>query len=442
MEIKLSDHFNYKRLFIFVIPSICMMLFTSIYGIVDGYFVSNFAGEIEFSSVNFIYPFLMILGSIGFMFGTGGSALVAKTLGEKNEIKANKIFSMIVYVSIVIAILLAIFGCIFIKDIALLLGADSDMLDNCVIYGRIILLALPFFVLQFEFQSFLIVAEKPRFGLVVTIIAGCANMILDALLIAVLKLGIAGAAIATAASQVVGGIIPLFYFIKKNNSQLRLTKTNLDGRALFKTCLNGSSEFVSNISMALVGMLYNFQLMKYIGKEGVSAYGTFMYIGMIFIAIFIGYSNGIAPIISYNYGCKNTNELKNLFKKSMKIIIAGSFLMLVLSELLAGPLAYLYVGYNTKLYEMTKYVIEIGSISFIFTGLVIFSSSFFTALNDGVVSALISFLRTLVFQVIAIIVLPFIFKEEGIWWSINISEFLSVIVVIIFIIVFKKKYQY
>ncbi|MBQ7335567.1 MAG: MATE family efflux transporter [Clostridia bacterium] len=318
MSIQLSDHFTYKKLMRFTLPSIVMMIFSSIYGVVDGFFVSNFAGKTPFAAVNFIMPFLMILGAVGFMFGTGGSALIAKLLGEGKKEKANRLFSLFVYVSAILGIVIAIIGILVIRPIASLLGAEEEMLENCVLYGRIILVALPLFMLQMEFQSFFITAEKPQLGLWATVISGVTNMVLDALLIAVFELGIAGAAVATAISQAVGGILPLVYFLSpKNNSLLHLTKTEFDGKALFKACTNGSSELMSNVSMSLVGMLYNFQLMKYTGEDGIAAYGVLMYVSMIFMAVFIGYSIGTAPVIGYHYGAENHAELKSLLKKAI-----------------------------------------------------------------------------------------------------------------------------
>ena len=442
MKIKLSDNFTLKKLIQFTIPSIIMMVFTSIYGVVDGFFISNFAGELEFASVNFIFPFIMMLGAFGFLVGSGGSALVGKTLGEKNIQKANEIFSLLVYLIIGVGIILAILGFIFMEDIAILLGSSDSMLKPCVIYGQILMFALPFLLLQFTFQSFLITAEKPQVGLIVTLIAGITNMVLDGLFIAVFKWGIAGAAIATGLSQVFGGLIPLLYFIFNRENTIKLGKTKLYFKELGQTCVNGSSEFVTNISMSLVGMLYNYQLMHYLGEYGVSAYGAFMYISFIFVAIFIGYTTGVAPIISYNFGAKNEVQLKKVFRESIKLVALASIVMVVLAEVLATPLTKIYVGYNPELFEITKRAMFIASFCFLFSGIGIFSSGFFTALNDGVTSAIISFLRTLAFQVGAILILPLFFDVDGIWLSIVTADLLAAIVAIIFLILKKKKFNY
>ena len=442
MKIKLSDHFTLKKLIQFTLPSIIMMVFTSIYGVVDGYFISNFAGSTEFASVNFIFPFIQVLGAVGFLVGSGGSALVAKTFGEKDNKKANEIFSLLVYVVIILGLILAIVGFIYMEDIALWLGASSDMLRPCVIYGHILMFSLPFLLLQFTFQSFLITAEKPQIGLIVTLVAGITNMVLDALFIAIFKLGVAGAAIATGISQVLGGLIPLLYFIFNKNSILKIGKTKLYLKELGKTCVNGSSEFISNISMSVVGMLYNFQLMKYIGQNGVSAYGTFMYVSFIFVAIFIGYTTGVAPIIGYNYGAKNDKELKTVFKVSIKLITTLSVIMVVLAETLSTPLTKLFVGYNQELFDITKNAMFISSFCFLFAGISIFTSGFFTALNDGITSALISFLRTLLFQISSIIILPIIFDVNGIWLSIVVADIFSALVAIFFLIIKQKRFNY
>ena len=442
MKIQLSEHFSYKKLLRFTLPSIIMMIFTSIYSVVDGFFVSNFVGKTPFAAVNFIMPFLMILGAFGFMFGTGGSALISKTMGEGDKERAQQLFSLFIYVSVGCGVVIAAAGIIFIRPVAALLGADGTMLEDCVRYGRIILIALPAYMLQFEFQSFFVAAEKPHLGLVVTIAAGVTNMTLDALLVAVFSLGLVGAAAATAISQCVGGIIPLIYFLGPNSSILRLTRTKFDGRALFKACTNGASELMSNISMSIVGMLYNMQLIKYAGENGVAAYGVLMYVNFIFLAAFIGYSVGTAPIIGYNYGSGNHSELKNLLKKSLCLIGIFSVAMVVAAEGLAHPLASMFVGYDLELFKMTLRGFMIYSFSFLFSGIAIFGSSFFTALNDGLISALISFLRTLVFQVAAVLVFPLIWGIDGIWVSIVAAELMAVSVTVMFLLMKRKKYHY
>lgn len=442
MEIKLSESFTYRKLLRFTLPSIIMMIFTSIYGVVDGFFVSNYVGKTPFAAVNFIMPFLMILGAIGFMFGTGGSALVSKTMGEGNPEKAKRIFSMLVYISLACGVVIAVLGIIFIRPFAAWLGAEGEMLDNCVRYGRIILIALPAYILQYEFQSFFVTAEKPQLGLAVTIAAGVTNMVLDALLVAVFPLGLEGAAAATALSQAVGGLVPLFYFARKNNSQLKLVKAGFDGKMLLKACTNGSSELMSNISMSIVSMLYNVQLMSYAGEDGVAAYGVLMYVNMIFLAAFIGYSVGTVPVIGYHYGAENRDELKSLLKKSVRIIAVFAAAMLALAIVLAKPLAMIFVSYDAALIELTVHAFMIFSFSFLFAGFSIFGSSFFTALNNGLVSAAISFLRTLVFQIAAVLILPLIFGLDGIWYSIVVAEVVSVIVTVIFLFAKRKKYEY
>ena len=442
MGYTLSQHFRKRDLILYTLPTILMMIFTSIYGVVDGFFVSNFIGEEAFTAVNFIFPYLMILGAIGFMFGTGGSALVTKYMGEEKNKLAKETFTMIVSISFIIGIIILIVGLISIRHIASLLGADGILLENCVTYGSIIIFAIPFFILQMEFQSFFVSANKPKLGLFVTLASGITNMILDYLLIAVFKLGIIGAALATALSQCVGGIIPLFYFFINKTSNLQFVKFKIIFKDLIKTCINGSSELMSQISMSLVGMLYNYQLLKYAGEYGVSSYGVLMYVGFIFFAIFIGYGIGSAPLISYQYGAKNNIELKSLLKKGLLIISICSISMFILAESLAYPLSYLFVGYNQELLDITTNAFIYYSFSFIFAGLAIFLSNFFTALNDGVTSALISFIRTLVFQVSTVMILPLIMGINGIWISIVIAEFLAIIVSIICLIIKNKKYKY
>lgn len=438
--IKLSDRFTYKRLLKFTMPSIFMLIFTSIYGVVDGFFVSNFVGKTPFAAVNFIMPFLMMLSTLGFMFGTGGSALVSKIMGEGDFKKANSVFSLIVYTSLTLGVMIAGMGFIYIRPIADFLGASGKMIENCVIYGRIILVALPFFILQMEFQSFFVAAEKPQLGLISTIASGVCNMIFDYIFIVPFKMGIIGAAFATGLSQVVGGLIPIVYFSFKNSSLLKLGKTHIDFNALLKVCVNGSSELMNNVSMSLVNMLYNIQLLKYAGEDGVAAYGVLMYVNLVFIGAFIGYSIGSAPVISYHFGAKNSYEVKNLLKKSIVIISWLSAGMLISSLLLASPLSKLFVGYDKELFELTKRGFLFFSFSFLFSGLAIFFSGFFTALNDGITSMIIAFLRTLVFQVLAVMLLPLIWKTDGIWASLIVAEVLASIVGVFLLCVKKDKY--
>lgn len=443
-EIRLSDHFTYRRLLRFTLPSIGMMVFASIYSVVDGFFVSNFAGKTPFAAINLIMPFLMILYTIGFMFGTGGSAIVAKTLGEGKKEKANQYFSLFVYLSFVLGIIFAILGIVFIRPIAAALGAEGAMLENAVLYARIILIALPFNVLQFLFQSFFVTAEKPHLGLSATICSGVTNMVLDAVLVILLPLEwkLAGAAVATAVSQLVGGLIPQFYFGRDNSSILRLGKTVFEGKIIAQACINGSSEFMSNVSMSLVGMLYNVQLMHYAGENGVAAYGVMMYVSSIFSAVFLGYTIGIAPVVGYNDGAKNHTELKGLFQKSLLLIGVFGITMVAIGVICAYPLSHVFVGYDPTLLELTFYGFRIFALSFAFMGFAIFASGFFTALNDGITSAIISFLRTLVFQVAAIIILPIFFDIDGVWFSIVVAEFMAVIVSVIFLILKRNKYHY
>lgn len=440
--INLSDNFNYGKLLRFTFPSIIMLVFSSVYGVVDGYFVSNYAGKTSFAAVNFIMPVLMILGCIGFMFGTGGGALIAKTLGEKDDKKANEIFTMIVAVSVGVGVFLTVLGIALMPLISRLLGADGKMLDDSVLYGRIVTIGLPFYILQYEFQCLFATAGKPKLGLYVTAAAGVTNMVLDYLLVAVFPLGIIGAAAATAFSQLVGGVIPLIYFLRENSSLLRFTKFKFDGRALFKTCTNGSSEFLSNIAMSVVSMLYNRQLMRYAGEDGVSAYGVLMYIGMIFMAVFVGYSVGVAPIVGYNYGAQNKEQLKNILRKSTVVIFVTAVVMFASSEFLSAPLSRIYVGYDQNLLEITVDAFKIFSFAFLFSGFAIFGSSFFTALNDGLTSALISFFRTLVFQAASVLIFPLIWDLDGIWISIVAADVMAVALTLVFVFVKRKKYGY
>ena len=442
MRIQLSEHFTYKKLLIFVLPSIVMMVFTSIYSVVDGLFVSNFAGPSAVAAINLIYPLIFVLGAIGFMLGAGGSALVSKTLGEGDKKRANAYFSLLVYVTSGIGIVIAVAGQFVVPPIAKWLGAEGITYDYCVLYGRVLLGAQPFFILQNVFQSFFVTAERPRLGLIVTGAAGAANIILDAVFVAGLKWGLAGAAAATAASQVIGGVVPIIYFLCRNNSLLRLTKTSFYGKALLKSATNGTSEFLANVSAAVVTMLYNFQIQKLVpGDGGIAAYGTVMYVVMIFFSIFMGYSVGSAPIIAYNFGAQNKIELKNLFKKSLVITAAFGISMTVLSEALAYPFIKIF-GYDGELFDMTLRGFRIYAPAFLIAGFSYFGSSMFTALNNGLVSGIISFLRTLVFQVVAVLTVPLVLGLDGVWSATCFAEIASLAITVIFIIAFRKRYGY
>lgn len=441
-KIQLSDHFTYRKLFRFTLPSIVMMVFTSIYGVVDGYFISNYAGKTAFASVNLVMPFIMILGGMGFMIGTGGTALVSVVLGQKDHERANRYFSMMIYLTVIMGVILSVLGFTFMKSIAVLLGATEEMLADCVLYGRIVISFTTAFMLQNVFQSFLIAAEKPKFGLVVTVIAGATNMVLDWLFVGVFGWGVAGAAAATGLSQCAGGLVPLIYFLLPNKSLLRLTRTKLELIPLLKACGNGSSELMSNISSSIVSMIYNFQLLKYIGENGVSAFGVLMYVQFIFVAIFIGYSIGCAPVVSYHYGAGNSPEVKNMLKKSMLLMGTLGVLLSALAFCLAEPLAKIFVGYDAELHALTSHAFRLFSFSFLLAGFNIYCSSFFTALNNGTISAAVSFLRTLLFQTSAVLILPLILDVDGIWLSNAFAEVFAFAISAIFLIAKRKKYHY
>lgn len=442
MNIQLSDHFTYTKLFRFCLPSVVMMVFTSIYGVVDGLFISNFVGKVPFAAVNLVMPFIMMIGGIGFMIGTGGSALAAKTLGEGRPELANRYFTMMIKLAVVCGLTLAVIGTILIRPIAIWLGATDAMLGYAVTYGRIALIFNTTFILQNVFQSFFVVAQKPKLGLTAIVLAGVTNMVLDALFIAVFHWGVAGAALATALSECVGGLFGLFYFLRPNTSLLQLVKTKTELPVLLKACGNGSSELMTNISSSLVSMLYNYQLLRFSGEDGVATYGVLMYVQFIFIAMFIGYTIGTSPIVSYNYGSGNHAELKNMLKKGLKIMGIAGFVMMLAAQILAGPLARIFVGYDKALFEMTKHAFRIFSFAFILAGFNVFASAFFTALNNGAISALISFMRTLVFQMLSVILLPLLLGIDGIWLAITVAEVCACIVSFGLLIKYRKHYHY
>lgn len=442
MKIQLSDHFTYGRLLRFALPSIIMMIFTSIYGVVDGIFVSNFAGKTPFAAINLIMPYLMVFGVVGFMVGTGGTALIAKTLGMGDRKKANEIFSMLTLVCIVSGVILTVIGMLLLRPAAILFGAKGQILTDCVTYGMVVLPATTAYILQYAFQSFCVTAEKPNLSLGMMVVAGVCNILLDALFVAVLPWGLVGAAAATAIAQILGAVIPLVYFARPNGSLLRFGKFRFDGKALLRTFTNGSSELMSNLSMSLVGMLYNLQLMQYAGEDGIAAYGVIMYLNFVFMAVFIGFAIGSAPLIGYHYGADNRDELKNLFRKSLVILGVFAVAMTLFAELLAYPLPSVFVGYDRTLLDMTTRGLMIYSLSFLMCGFNVFGSSMFTALNNGLVSAVISFLRTLVCQIAAVMLLPLVFRLDGIWLAIVAAELAALLLTVFCFIKFRKRYHY
>lgn len=442
MNIQLSEHFTYGKLFRFTMPSIVMMVFTSIYGVVDGIFVSNFAGTMAFAAINLVMPYIMMFGTLGIMIGTGGTALVSMTLGTGDRNRANVIFSQLVYATAIGGVVLSVVGILLLRPAAVLMGAEGELIGLCVSYGRITLPALPALMMQMAFQSFCVAAEKPKLGLWLTVAAGVANIVLDALFVGVFRWGLEGAALATALSQGIGGVAPVVYFARNNSSLLRLCRGKIEGRILLRTCTNGSSELMSNLSMSLVNMLYNLQLMDFAGENGVAAYGVIMYVNFIFIAVFLGYSMGVAPVIGYHYGADNRWELKSLFRKSLAIISGMALVLTALAEILAGVLSGIFVSYDPVLYEMTRRAFMIYSVSFLFCGFSIYGSSHFTALNNGLISAAISFLRTLVFQTAAVLILPGIFGLDGIWAAIVVAELISLILTVFCFVKFRKRYHY
>ena len=442
MTIQLSDHFTYSRLIRFTLPSIAMMIFTSIYGVVDGIFVSNFAGKTAFAAINLIMPYIMVFGTLGFMIGTGGTALVSMTLGTGDRKKANEIFSMLTYTAILGGVVLTVLSIAFMRPAARLLGGQGQMLEDAVTYGCIVQSVLTAYILQFAFQSFCMAAEKPNLALIMTLVSGCANIVLDALFVGLLRWGLIGAAVATATAQAAGAIIPIVYFARPNPSLLRLGRCSFDGKALLRTATNGSSELMSNLSMSLVSMLYNLQLMAHAGEDGIAAYGVIMYVNFIFIAVFIGLSIGAAPIIGFNHGAQNHPELKNVLKKCLTLLLAFALVLTLTAELVSRPLAGIFVGYDKALHDMTTRGFRIYILSFLLCGFNIFGSSFFTALNNGLISALISFLRTLVFQIGAVLVLPLIFELDGIWWSVVAAELGSIALTAFFMVKYRKRYHY
>lgn len=428
MQIKLSDHFTFGKLLRFTLPSIIMMMFTSVYSVVDGYFVSNFAGQTPLAAVNLAFPLIMMLASVGFMLGAGGGALVAKTLGEKEDAHARSLFSLFVYTAAATGILMSLAGYILMPSILRAMGGTGNLLAESIRYGTIMLVGMVPFVLQQAFQTFFVVAGRPQIGLLVIVGAGVTNMLLDVLFVGMYKWGVAGAAWATVFSQCVGGLLPLIYFFRRNTSNLRLGRTKWEPKALLRGCTNGISELLSQISMSFVSMLFNAQLLRIAGESGVAAYSVLMYVNFFFVSTFIGYSVGSGPIVGYAYGAGDKAELRSLLRKGLTIIAVMAAGMVTASELAGGAIAEFFVGYDRDLLAVTTRGFDIFSLSFLFAGIPIFTSGFFTGLNNGLVSAIVSVSRTLGFEVACVLILPELLGIDGIWLSVVVAEFLAALV--------------
>ncbi|WP_302962100.1 MATE family efflux transporter [uncultured Adlercreutzia sp.] len=442
MPVDMSKHFSTSALIKFTLPTIAMMIFTSCYTIVDGFFVSNFAGKTALAAVNLIFPAVMILASVGMMVGTGGSALVAKTLGEGDRPRARRHFSLLVIFAFAVGSVLAVGGWFFMEPTSHLLGATGPMAAQATLYGRMMMISMPFFILQYAFQSFFVTAGKPNYGFYVIVAAGVANILLDLLFVGVFGWGLVGAALATNIGELIGGGVPLVYFARKRSTHLYFVRPHLRWPVIGKACLNGSSEMVTNIAMSLVGILFNWQLLRFIGEDGVAAYGVIMYTAMIFSAVFMGYSIGSSPLMSFQFGAQNHTEMRSLLWKSLGLIAVASVVMFLLGQWLAGPLAAIFVSYDAALLELTTTAYKLYALCYLFMGFAIYASAFFTALNNGLVSATISFLRTLVFQVAAVIALPLVFGIDGIWLAVTVGDALTCLVAALFMIALSGRYGY
>ena len=443
MEIALHGHYGYRRLAVSSVPSILMMLVESIYGVVDGLFVSNFVGTSAFAALNIIWPAVMLVGALGLMVGTGGSALVSKTMGEGDPARAGAVFSMLVRFTVILSLVFMVPLLVFMEPLARLLGAEGETVRLCVVYGSICTLGLPTYMLQLCFQSFYMTAERPQLGTVMSLVGAVTNMVLDALFIVVFKWGLAGAAAATTLASCVSGIFPLWYFSsRRNRSSLRLVRTRFERGPLLKACSNGLSEYVGNISWNVLAICYNLQLLRMMGEAGVAAYAVLLYYGYIFAAVFFGFNISVTPIIGYNYGAGDKAELKSLLRHSVTLLLALGFLMMLVSELSAGPAARLFVGYDPELSALTKHAIRLYMLSFFIAGFNLFISAWFTGLGNGKVSAAVSFTRNLVFELGFVFLLPALLGPDGIWLAVDAADLCCCILGVVLILAFRRRYGY
>lgn len=438
----ISERLNLPRLFLACVPMILMMISISIYSVVDGFFVSNFAGKIQFAAVNLIYPFIMVVGSLGFMMGTGGTALVAKKMGEGKTEEAKKLFFNCFVVTVALGVVFSSIFVFLLPKIAEGLGADEAMLPYCVDYGRILILGITFFNLQNMFQPFFAASGRPGLGFAITIGAGVANIVFDAIFVAGAGWGCVGAAWGTVIGQVVGGFLPVIYYFAKNKSALRLVPAKMQWGAIFKMGANGLSEFVSQIAVSVLSMIMNVLLMKHYQENGVSAYGIICYVWLIFAATFIGLCMGISPRISYVYGEKNKPELRRLTQRALALFIFAGLFEFIMAEALTVPLSYAYAGYDEGLRQLTCHASFIYSIIYLALGINMFGSSFFTALNNGLVSALLSFARLMLFEAVSVYLCSLFWQGDGIWWGVVIGEALGFVMNFLVIFIHGKRYGY
>jgi len=444
MKIELQGHYGYGRLVRTMLPSIATMIVSSIYSIADGLFVSNYAGSTAFAAMNIIWPGIQILAVFGLMVGAGGSALVSKTLGEGDQDKACRIFSMLTRITMLAGIAMAFLFFILMKPLTWVLGAEGGMIQMATTYGRIIVITLPLYMIQMMFQPFFMVAEKPELGTQISIICGVVNIVLDALFIIVFRLGLIGAALGTAISIATGGLFSLIWFLsKRNKTHLQFRKNvKTEWKHVGKSCSNGLSEYVGNVALSVVSICYNLQLMKYIGESGVAAYGILMYLGFVFAAVFIGYNLSVTQIIAFNYGERNHTELRSLLHKSIILISVGGVIMTTVAETAAAPLARFFVGYDESICILTIRAIRIYMLSFLICGLNMFASAWFTALNNGIISAISAFVRTFIFELGCVFILPTFFGVDGIWNAVNVAEVCALLFSAFLITAFSKKYGY
>lgn len=443
-RIKLSDHFTYIRLLRFTMPTILMLLSASLYGVVDGLFIANCAGKTAFAAVNLIWPFPMLLGAIGYMFGAGGCALVSKTMGEGYYERARSYFTMLTITAVACGFLFASIGIFFIDDIANMLGAKSGMIHvNCVVYGRYIMAAMPLFILQCMFQPYMIAAEKPKWGLAIIFVAGCVNVLLDYYFLYNKNMGVAGAGLATMISQAVGAVLPMFLFVGKKHSKLYfVSKIKIEPLVLAKTCANGASEFIVNASMPFVNLLYVYALWKVAGEDGVGAYGVIMYVNIVFFSFYNGLAMGSSPIISFHYGAHQMYEVRNVKRIVFCLLSISGLLLFVVAELTSPMIAGLFSKGDEVFGDIIERSFSLYALSFLFAPYNIYASAFFTALNNGKVSAAISFSRILFFQVGALLTLPIWFGIDGFWMALPIAEVLCLGLSIFLYLKFKPLYNY
>ncbi len=442
MNTTISQKFTLTSLLKFALPTTIMMVVLSIYTLVDGVFVSNFVGELAFSAINIIFPFISLIFALGIMAATGGNALVANNLGQGDDEKARENFTLIVIFATGLGLLLMMVGIVFNKEIARLLGATPLIEEYARDYLSTLAPFIPLAIWMGFSQILFVTIGKPTLGLIATLVGGITNIIFDYLFIVVMNMGIKGAALGTGLGYSLPGLFFIYYFLFHRKNSLYFVKPRWRARVLLKTFTNGSSEFVANLATSITTFMFNLIILDLAGEQGVAAIGIILYAQFLLMSAFLGYAQGVAPIFSYAYGARDHLQLKKVFSISIRVIILFSLAIASFSYFASSSIVGIFVERQSQVFSLAKNGFSVFSLSFLFMGVNIFSSSLFTAFSNGKISASISFLRTLVFILGYLLFLPRFLGLPGVWLAIPLAEFTTMFFSISYLTIQRKKYHY